>query len=131
MKENLVGLLVLLFQDCRGLLEVRAPQVLSETRTLSSLPSCDAAGALVGASLPQPGGAPDLSAGCSGSPLPAQTPGSLLLTCPGSPLPPHSLPGCIRLLQQVSVRSRVIGEAPPDLCLNYGLLLKTCLILFS
>lgn len=72
MKENLVGLLVLLFQDRRGPREVQAPQVLSETWTVSSLPSCDAAGALVGASLPQPGGASALSTGCSG--LPAADP---------------------------------------------------------
>lgn len=57
----------------------------------------------------------------------SQTPGSRLLTRPGGPHPP--LPtGFIRLLQQAPVRSRVIGEAPSDLCLNCGLSLKACLI---
>ena len=84
----------------------------------------------MGASLPQPGAASGPSASCSG--LPTQhprPPARRLLTRPGGPLP--GLPtGFIRLLQQATVRSRVIGEAPSDLCLNYGLLLKTCLILF-
>ena len=65
MKENLVGLLLLLFQDCRGPREVRAAQVLRDADTLlTALLRCSRCSG--GLSLPQPGGASCLSAGCSG-----------------------------------------------------------------
>ena len=71
MKENLVGLLVLLFQDCRGPHEVRAPRVLRDSdMLLTALLQCSRCSG--GHSLPQRGGASGLSAGCSG--LPATDP---------------------------------------------------------
>lgn len=47
-------------------------------------------------------------------------PGSSHLTCAGVPLSPQSLPGCIFLVQQVSIKSHFIREASSDLSLNYS-----------